>query len=60
MNYRNKMAERHVHWLGQGKHALNFQQAGFARAAQEHEQAARDEQCGWRRTEKKTEMQFAR
>ena len=27
----------------QGRHALNFHQAGFGRAAQEYEQAARDE-----------------
>ena len=36
------LAEQHVYWLEQGRHALNFKQAGIERAAQEHEQAARD------------------
>ena len=37
------MAEQHVHWQEQGRHAPNFRQAGFERAAQEHVQAAREE-----------------
>ena len=39
----NVSAEQHVHWQEQGRKALNFQQAGFETAAQQHEQAARDE-----------------
>ena len=35
--------KEHVHWPEQGRNAVNFQQAGFERAAQEHEQAACDE-----------------
>ena len=42
-NYRNLSAEQHVHWRNQGRNALNFQQAGFERAAQEYEPAGRDE-----------------
>ena len=42
-NAHKLLAEQHVYWREQGRHALNFQQAGFERAAQEHEQAARDE-----------------
>ena len=34
---------QHVYWREHGSNALNFQQAGFERAAQEHEQAARVE-----------------
>ena len=41
--FRNILAEQHVYWLEQGRNALNFQQADFERAAQEYEQAARDE-----------------
>ena len=39
----NFLAEQHIYWQEQGRHALNFQQASFERAAQEYEQAARDE-----------------
>ena len=42
-NHRNLLAVRRVFGLVQGRNALNFQQAGFERAAEEHEQAARDE-----------------
>ena len=41
--YRNLLAVQHVFWKEQGRNALNCQQAGFERAAQEYEQAARDE-----------------
>ena len=43
-NYRNLLAEQTC-FTGQeqGRHALNFQQANFERAAQEYDQAARDE-----------------
>ena len=41
--YRNLFAEQHVHWREQGRNALNFQRTGFERAAQETEQAARDD-----------------
>ena len=34
---------QHVYWQDQGRHALNFKQAGVETAAQEHEQAARAE-----------------
>ena len=37
------LAELHVCWQEQFRHALNFQEAGFDRAAQEEEQTARDE-----------------
>ena len=39
----NILAEQHVYWQEQGRHALNFQQAGLERAAQEYEHTARDE-----------------
>ena len=42
-NYRNLLAEQHVYWQEQGRHALNFQQANFERAAQECEQTDRHE-----------------
>ena len=42
-NYRNLLAEQHVYWRDQGRNDLNFQQVVFERAAQENEQAARDE-----------------
>ena len=42
-NYRNTLAEQHVCWQEQGRNPLNFQHAGFERATQEFEQAARDE-----------------
>ena len=37
------LAEQHVYRLEQGSNALNFQEAGFGRAAQEYERAALDE-----------------
>ena len=37
------MAEQHVCWQEQFRNALNVQQPGFERAAQEYEQAVRDE-----------------
>ena len=42
-NFRNILAEQRVCWKEQDRDALNFQQARFERAAQEYEQAARDE-----------------
>ena len=42
-NHRNISAEQNVSWQEQGRHTLNFQQAGFERADQEYEQAARGE-----------------
>ena len=45
LNYRNALAEQHVFWQEQSRQALNFQQTGLERAAQEHEQAAPDEVC---------------
>ena len=42
-NCGNMLAEQHVYWREQGRNALNVQQAGFERAAQENEEAARDE-----------------
>ena len=42
-NNRNTLAEQQFYWQEQGRQDLNFQQAGFERAAQEYEQAARDE-----------------
>ena len=33
-NYRNLLAEERVFWREQGRNALNFQQAGFERAAE--------------------------
>ena len=37
------LAQRHVYCQEQGRNALNFQQAGCERAAQDFEEAARDE-----------------
>ena len=38
-----KIGKPTCYWQEQSRHALNFQQAGFERAAQEPEQTARDE-----------------
>ena len=38
-----KIGKPTCYWQEQSRHALNFQQAGFERAAQEPEHAARDE-----------------
>ena len=40
---RNLLAEQHVHWREQGKNALDNQQAGLERAAQEYEKEVRHE-----------------
>ena len=42
-NAHKLLAVQHVYWREQGRHPLNFQQAGFETGAQEHEQSARDE-----------------
>ena len=42
-NHWNILAEQRVYWQEQGRISLKFQQAGFERATQESEQAARDE-----------------
>ena len=41
-NDRHILAGQHIYCREQGRHALNLQQAGFERAAQEYERAARD------------------
>ena len=35
-NNRNVLAEQHIKWQQHGRHAFNFKQVGFARAAREY------------------------